>query len=363
MPTRPLPAQPNLTQLKEQAKDLLCAHRAGQPAALQRLREFHPRFRSTSDVSIASTPLKLTDTQLAVAREYGFRSWPRLKAFVENPQHEDLQAPYHMKIADPHFRQAVELLDAGNANALQSFLQAHPSVTKQRLSFEGGNYFQAPTLLEFIAENPTRNGRLPKNIVALARIILEAGAKHDQAGLDSALSLVASSRVARENGVQETLIDLLCDYGADPHGAHYPAALYTEFNAVRALVRRGLPIDLLVATELNRSEDARSTVSHADTITRQKALAMAAQLGHTEILRVILDAGGDPGGYAPVGGHSHATPLHQAALGGHLEAVKLLVERGARTDMRDIHHGATPLDWARYGGHADVVAFLERVTD
>jgi hypothetical protein len=36
-----------------------------------------------------------------------------------------------------------------------------------------------------------------------------------------------------------------------------------------------------------------------------------------EIVRLLLDAGEDPNRYNPVGGHSHTTPLHQAAGGGH----------------------------------------------
>jgi len=35
------------------------------------------------------------------------------------------------------------------------------------------------------------------------------------------------------------------------------------------------------------------------------------------------------------GGHSHATPLHQAALAGHESVARLLIERGARLDIED----------------------------
>ena len=52
-------------------------------------------------------------------------------------------------------------------------------------------------------------------------------------------------------------------------------------------------------------------------------------MGTVEIVRVLLDAGEDPNRFNPVGGHSHSTPLHQAAGNGHLDVVKLLVERGA----------------------------------
>ena len=75
------------------------------------------------------------------------------------------------------------------------------------------------TLLEFAAENPTRRGRLPRNIAAIAKTVLDAGGAADRASVDSALALAASSSVARACGVQRALIDVLCDDGADPNAA------------------------------------------------------------------------------------------------------------------------------------------------
>ena len=75
-------------------------------------------------------------------------------------------------------------------------------------------------------------------------------------------------------------------------------------------------------------------------------------------MALLLDAGEDPNRYNPVGCHAHSTPLHQAALAGHLDVVRLLVERGARLDLRDIHHRGTPLDWAKHAGRAAVSRHL-----
>jgi len=72
----------------------------------------------------------------------------------------------------------------------------------------------------------------------------------------------------------------------------------------------------------------------------------------------LLDAGEDPNRFNPVGGHSHSTPLHQAAGNGHLEVVKLLVQRGAKLDVKDILFGGTPAGWANYAGKKDVEAYL-----
>src|SRR5262249_54011732 len=64
------PSNPNLDQLRHQARDLLRVARVGQ-------REAAERIKSVSD------QLTLAAAQLAIAREYGFASWPALKAEVE----------------------------------------------------------------------------------------------------------------------------------------------------------------------------------------------------------------------------------------------------------------------------------------
>src|SRR5258705_6513347 len=84
--TRQLPSRPNLEQLKNQAKSLLKGNRAAVPEALARVRENHPRWQNSSDTVLASTRLTLADTQLVVANEYGFKSWPALKAQVLSQQ-------------------------------------------------------------------------------------------------------------------------------------------------------------------------------------------------------------------------------------------------------------------------------------
>ncbi len=65
-----LPDRPNLDQLRRQARELLRAATSGEPRALARLRAVSER-------------VTLSAAQLAVAREYGCRSWPALRAEVE----------------------------------------------------------------------------------------------------------------------------------------------------------------------------------------------------------------------------------------------------------------------------------------
>lgn len=71
-----LPLSPDLDHLKQQAKRLLKAQRAGDPDALERVRAQQVR-------GVQGDPFRLTDAQWVVAKEYGFPNWARLKAFIE----------------------------------------------------------------------------------------------------------------------------------------------------------------------------------------------------------------------------------------------------------------------------------------
>jgi putative phosphoribosyl transferase len=80
---RALPAQPNLEQYKKQAKNLLKAYTAGSPEALARVQERHPRFDGLTKRSF-----QLVDAQHAVAREYGFESWPKFASFLSSQRND-----------------------------------------------------------------------------------------------------------------------------------------------------------------------------------------------------------------------------------------------------------------------------------
>jgi hypothetical protein len=69
MAARRLPIRPDLEQYRRQAKALRNALAANDPAALERLRQFHPRAEQ-------ALPAKLADAQLVIAREHGFPGWP-----------------------------------------------------------------------------------------------------------------------------------------------------------------------------------------------------------------------------------------------------------------------------------------------
>ena len=74
-PTRVMRENPDIDQLRRQARELLEAYRAQSPDAIIEVAAHH-RI-ATRDT------FALHDAQFVLARSYGFESWPKLKAAVE----------------------------------------------------------------------------------------------------------------------------------------------------------------------------------------------------------------------------------------------------------------------------------------
>lgn len=263
----------------------------------------------------------------------------------------------HDQIADPVLRQAVTAMDSGDLEALRALLATHPNLPTRRARFEDETYFRTPALLAFVAENPVRNDRLPDNIVEIASLVLEAGTA--KADIDETLGLAASGRVVREAGVQVPLIELLVAYGGDPASAMNGALVHGEFEAAKALLRLGAPSNLPAAAALDDLANATLLLESAPAADRHLAVAFAAQFGRATILKRLLETGEDPDRFNPPGAHGHSTPLHQAALAGHTDAVRVLLEHGARRDLRDTIWAGTAADWARHAGRPGIGALLD----
>ena len=89
MMTQPLPPRPDLRNLKNRAKSLLKAHRHRDDSACTVLRSLS-RFEKSSAEEIFNAELSLTDVQYALAIDYGFTSWNKLKEHIEALAGEEL---------------------------------------------------------------------------------------------------------------------------------------------------------------------------------------------------------------------------------------------------------------------------------
>src|SRR5262245_26656349 len=80
----------------------------------------------------------------------------------------------------------------------------------------------------------------------------------------------------------------------------------------------------------------------------------AAKKGDVTELKKLLDQGVKVDSTNKYG----VTALGFACSKGHLDAVQLLVERGANVNAEDTFYNATPISWAIENGHNDIVKYL-----
>jgi hypothetical protein len=208
VPPRGLPGNANLEQLKKGAKSFQRAVRAGDRGAAEVVNEFHPRLASARPGSAELAGFTRSDAQLVIARQFGFASWPKLKAHLElvaryarSPHREPVGGPLADKQAvvdeflrlacltygddDPdRLRRAQALLEqhewlertsihtiaaCGSVDAASELLASDPA----EASLSGGPHRWEPLLYLTYARVPLGPGR---SAVAVARLLLEHGA-------------------------------------------------------------------------------------------------------------------------------------------------------------------------------------------
>lgn len=114
------------------------------------------------------------------------------------------------------------------------------------------------------------------------------------------------------------------------------AAMIGKIDRVAALLAGGAPVD--------QPDEGGTT-----------ALYAAAVGGHTEVVRALLEAGADPNRQSL--GDSDGLPLCGAACWGHEETVQVLLDGGADANRTESGEWS-PLLWASAGGHTGTVTQL-----
>ncbi|GIL77976.1 hypothetical protein Vretimale_7377 [Volvox reticuliferus] len=107
----------------------------------------------------------------------------------------------------------------------------------------------------------------------------------------------------------------------------------------------------------NCALSATGTEQSLDELEFSRSACSAAQDGDVAKLRRILQRNPTAVGNDGASGGSY-TPLHYAARGGHLDAVELLLQKGANPNAATRGMGATPLHRAAMQGHFFVVERL-----
>ena len=140
-PTRAMRENPDIDQLRRQARELLEAYRAQSPDAVVEVGAYH---RTTTPDTFA-----LHDAQFVLARSYGFESWPKLKAAIEG-------------VTTKRMHEAVKTGDPG---AVRALLSRRPEIVD--LLHGGPSGFEIRALhIAVMARD-----------VEMTRLLLEAGAE------------------------------------------------------------------------------------------------------------------------------------------------------------------------------------------
>jgi hypothetical protein len=381
----PLPPRPRLDYYKKLAKELLRASSDVSPddavrAWALRWLETNARLcgywrddHGTADVLAyqaeaitgrwlasrkkrGTEPALLADAQFFLAREHGFPSWPKFA--------EQVRALENAQSAVASFEAAVDAVVAGDEQALAALLRKDPGLARARSLRE-----HRSTLLHYCSANGVEDfrQRTPENIVAIARMLLDAGAmvnaeSEAYGGGSTTLMLTATSVHPERLGVQIPLMELLLERGGTIDGRESTVNVCLR-NGRRAaaefLAARGGRLDLegacgvgeLDAVQAFFAEDGERKPSatvqqHAD------GFGWACEFGRLAVVEFLLQHGMRGDATLRADG---VTPLHWAALGGHVEIVKLLLAQGADVHARETGYGGTPVGWAvhGWGGDAD----------
>ena len=374
---RPLPVRSPLAAYDAQARELANAFHAGDAEAVRLVWHKHPRFldetvrwlpKPMSEEEVRRAAFDRDDARLALARWYDFQDWHQLEDLVQAVNDDSTEVS--------RFESAVEAVIDGDVSALSSFLHAHPELVRERSTRV--TPFDPPrhraTLLHYLAANGVEGHRqrTPPNAVAVATMLLDAGADPDAlaemyGSRCTTLSMLVSSTPPSQAGLQIPLVETLVAFGAsiEPLGSgSWTSPLLTALvfgfrQCAEALARLGARVETLAAAAgLGMVDEVGRRLPAASSDDRHRALALAAQLGETEIVRRLLDAGEDPNRYNPPAAHAHSTPLHQAVAGGRDAVVRLLVDRGARLDVKDRIYQSTPLGWAVYCNQPAIADYL-----
>lgn len=372
MPTRSLPANPDLDQLKSLAKTLQRLARNGEAGAVELLSEFHPRFVGLAAGAPELGAVRRADVQLALARSYGFSSWPKLRAHVEtinrltrNPHRQPVgetvtdgpelvneflrlacltygaDDPSRIERARVLLAEHPELATAtihtmaavGEVSAARALLDADP----RQARVEGGPHRWEPLLyLAYSRLDSTAPGH---STLEVARLLLDAGADPDAGflwegecvftALTGAFGEGEGGRHVSPPHQHETeLARLLLDAGADPNDSQ---ALYN-----RTWSRDDRHLELLLDYGLGQGTrpvwPARLGLDHPTPQQLvEEQLRWAAEAGRTSRVRLLIPRVDDLDGLGTnhplTEGH---TALELAVLHGNTETAELLARAGAR---------------------------------
>lgn len=379
----PLPRRPNLERYKKLAKDLVVACKADDENAIvdwaekwvtMLVKQCGVEFRRPLPVIVSRwtgqvarfiqremSKHRVADAQSIIARSHGFDTWARFSKHVNGLNKKGS--------AVARFEKAADAIIEGDIKMLKRLLRDDPRLVHARSTRQHG-----ATLLHYVSANGVEGYRqkTPANIIEITELLLKGGAEVDAeadvyGGGSTTLGLVATSVHPFRAGVQNPLLQLLLDYGAEiDHktgaGNRQDSVLGALANgrpeAAGYLAERGARLNLEAAAGVGRLDVVKNFFKNDTKPAKkrlQSAFLYASGGGHKDVVEFLLDNGVD----LADGGGDGQTPLHWAVIFGQLEMVKLLLKYKPPLESVNMY-GGTVLGqtmWsAAHGGDPKVYA-------
>ena len=395
MPRR-LSSRPNLDQLRRQAKELLDAFRANEPAAIT---EVQSLYRDADPARFA-----LHDAQLVLARAYGFESWPKLKTYVDTVSGAGLIHPAELRSNEGRDTwDTIVAASTGDVEKLQRLLARNPNLSRATYWYAPAIHFavraghaDAVRLLLAAGADPESNGLTDRNLIEMARErghddiaahleqarrdrgrirkedaphpIHQAAATGDtdrvRALLDEDGALVhrgcsrgLSPLHHAVTGGQGTTVDLLIERGANVHARTSGDLEPIDFaiwqsddgRMAERLIAHGATYDLTIASArgdvaaVGRMLDATPSRIAEVRPSGRRPLSAAAEFDHTAVVALLLARGANPRWDEPDAPQGMA--VHFAVQRDNVAILKMLLEHGADPN-EDVDSTSSPLVFA-----------------
>lgn len=355
---KPLPASPDLSHLKKQAKELLRDARAGQTSALERFVTGLPAARGIGLAALAHLELRLHDAQSVIAREYGFLSWTELKRFVEWKQTDRAERlkswlkwvydghPRERRLAVRMLREEPELFGADAIRDREDDRGYAPW-----LACAAGN---AATLASLLTDNPGWAKRAGGPLGMPPLVAVTHSLLISEPGFEAGLLECARLLLAHGADVNGSWVNR--EWGESPLSALYGASGRTHNVAMTQLL-------LSSGASPDDNESLYHSVEGPDSTCTRLLLEAGARVTGTNAIGRVLDYDklDDLKRMLEAGGNAAESPwIHHAILRGRsLEHIQVLVDAGA--DLRAVNHDGTSLyRWAGLHGRADMLELLRR---